>query len=410
MVRILSSPAPDEHFFARVGSNPHGRVVDRKTERGLGRNVERGWRQSVGRPFRLVRGRVLSLWDRVFRWLASPREGLPLAAGPVPDARAAVATLEPPGVSTDDAGEKAVERWWVPDGAELLEPPPVDRPELSSEALALENVLLSQFDGHDLSLPPLPHVPELVLRRLRDPACKFARVADDIAEDQVIAVAVLRMANSVLYRGRVKVTALLPAVTRLGVGALRTLMLQQSLRAATLHIKSLDERLARIVWRRSLASACVMSELSAFAGIDREEAFLAGLLHDVGNIIVLRSTAGQEAVLRHKLDIEAFEYLCLETHQEFGELIADAWDLPLSLKDLIADHHEFPAADDPLRGKRLLLQLTDMINAMLGYAPEASYNLLESRVVTALGVGAREDFVAALAALPARIEEASVIA
>ena len=72
---------------------------------------------------------------------------------------------------------------------------------MSTEARALENALVSHFDGHDLTIPSLPRVPEGVLRELRSSDCDYGKVAGLIAEDQVIAAAVIRMANSPIYGG-----------------------------------------------------------------------------------------------------------------------------------------------------------------------------------------------------------------
>ncbi len=351
-----------------------------------------------------MRGTGLGFWD----WIIGRGQGpepahTDAAAGRGDAGGAATAVLAPAGSPGVEAAEAC---WWSPSGAVLVEPVEMQRPELSLEALALENLLLAQFDGHDVSLPPLPRVPERVLKLLRSPECSFALIADAIAEDQVIAAMTLRMANSVLHRARRKITALQPAVTRIGANAVRTLMWNQSLRSAAFRHRGVGEELARTIWRRSLASASIMSGLASFAGLDAEEAFSIGLLHDIGNVMVLSTAARQGAIMHREIDTEAFEYLCYESHQELGELIADGWGLPPKLKALISRHHVAPSDDDAFRRERYTLELTDMINAMLGYAPSAAYNLLESRAVKALGLADRPGFVDFLTALPADVQQA----
>ncbi len=294
--------------------------------------------------------------------------------------------------------------WWAPAGVTLTEPVEPQRPVMQAEAVAMEGVLVSQFDSHDLSLPPMSEAAEKVIRSLGELNFDSARVAADIAEDQVIAAAVLRMANSAMYGGRSKITAIPLAMTRLGATALRTLMIHQSMRAAAFERSASDRDLSQLVWTRSLAGACVMRDLAVSTNADVEEAFMMGLLHDIGNVIVLREVQKQQAVLRYKIDIETFDYLCSECHQEFGELLADAWRLPARLKSLIVDHHATPAEDDPYRTERLMLQATDMVNAMVGYGPAASYDLLRARPIQQLGLADREDFVDALRELPGLVE------
>ncbi len=148
-----------------------------------------------------------------------------------------------------------------------------------------------------------------------------------------------------------------------------------------------------------------MRGLSKFTTVDRENAFLMGLLHDIGDVVVLRIVHGEHVHNRYEIDTDTFEYLCYECHQEFGELIADAWGLPSDLKTIITDHHTLSEPDHPLRTERLQIQLTDMINSLLGYAPFVCYDLLGSKVVSELGLAGRADFVAFLEGLPDRIEE-----
>lgn len=342
----------------------------------------------------------MKLWDWIMEAIVG-RSG-PLGPSRQDDLNAGgVATLD---WAADEPRAVGSERWWETDEPGLTEIAAVPRPDLSPEARALENILISHFDSHDLNLPPLPRVTEKVLQRLSDPSYVSAHVAEDISEDQVIAAAVLRMANSVLYGGRDKITAIHPAVNRLGATALRTLMFQQSLRAATFQKKSADRDLAELVWYRSIAGGCVMRSLSRFTRVDKEDAFMIGLLHDIGNVIVLREVQKQQAVLHYKIDIATFDHLCAAFHQEMGELVAQAWQLPATLKSLIANHHAYPSQDDPLRTERLLIHLTYMINAMIGYAPCAEYDLLNTRAVRDLGLSENPEFEDFLMDLPGLVE------
>jgi HD-like signal output (HDOD) protein len=361
----------------------------------------------------------LGLWDWIINSLSPGRsaEGArPRRQGAGGSAGAlAVAESHPGGTGASgspdaaaDASATPEQAWWAPERVDRTEPVALERPDESPEMQALENRLVSQFDGHDLAMPPLPHVTEQVLRRLRDPKCSADDLARDIAEDQVIAAEFLRMANSVLYRGANRVATLKAAVTRLGSTAIRTLMMNQSLRAAVFDRKGGDAELASILWYRSLAASQVTREIAQATGFDAEEGALIGLLHDIGNVIVLRVVNEHQTASGHQIDIEAFEYLCHECHQEFGELIADAWQLPAELRSLIRDHHREPAPDDPFAAQRNMIALSDMICSMIGYGPPAIYDLPSTKPATALGLASHERFAAAFAELPQRVERVLV--
>ena len=347
---------------------------------------------------------------RIWNWIVEAltgQDGEP--SGDPSSGGSAVATLERPDDTTGSEesypNNAPEDRWWAPPDVSRVEPVPIERPDLPPEARVLENLLVSHFDGHDLTMPPMPRVAERVLAHLRDPKSSMTRIAKDIAEDQVMAADILRMANSALYRGLYKITNLQAAVTRLGGNAVRTFTLHQSLRAAMFQKKGVDVDLAEGIWRRSLASGCTMRGLAPFTHMDPEEASLIGLLHDIGNVIVLRIAHEQSIIAHRWIDPDTFDYLCFECHQEFGELIADAWKLPDTLKELISNHHVEPDREDPLRVQRLMLILTDMINQMLGYDTPADYDLLKTRPVEELGLASQPGFEKFLAELPDQIAE-----
>lgn len=345
----------------------------------------------------------MGLWDIIWGWLTdTPSQ----SAGHAPSQRGvgtATMTADASDQNDEDQGEQLA--WWQPEDAdytEIVDPP---RPSLSTEALALENALVQQLDGHDLTLPPLPRVAEKVLKDLRSSKSSLNQVAKHVAEDQVIAGAVLRMANSPLYRGRDKIIALSPAVVRLGSNAIRTLMMHQSFRSVSAGFKGRVANYAAAVWLNSQAAAFVMRRLAPLKGLDVEDAFLIGLLHDIGNVMVLRQAAQNSRVADFQVNQEEFDYLCHECHQEFGELIADSWGLPDHLKTIISTHHTDPEPDNPLRTEFLLLQVCDMICSLLGYAVPYPYDLLNSKPVQELDLADNQDFIDLLEVLPGEVDD-----
>ncbi len=351
----------------------------------------------------------MSLWDWIIETIVGPstaastRRPAPKPPQP-PGPTQSVAVLEAPDETEPHTDEPSSPPWYAPEGAALIEPVPVPKPDLSAEGQALEQALVNELDVHTLVLPSLPRAPEAVLRCLADPDCSFREVADIISQDQVTATVVLRAANAAFW-GAKKVTSLIEAVTRLGAVAMRTLMLSESLRAAAFCKTRHNRDLAELLWQRSVAGGCVMRALAEFTGkLDPEDAFVVGLLHDVGNVIVLHAADSLREFTRTGVDLETFEYLCYECHEMFGELIAEKWNLPPRLKELIQNHHGYPAQDDALRDDRLFLMLTDMINAMLGFGPSAAYDLLRSRPIRDLAIADQEGFRRFLSNLPAQLE------
>jgi len=105
------------------------------------------------------------------------------------------------------------------------------------------------------------------------------------------------------------------------------------------------------------------------------------------------------------LDLGSFEYLRRQTHQEFGELIANAWLLPPELTSLITDHHRFPETGDPLARFRLMLLLAEMIGSMLYLNEKQDYDLIHGRPAVNLGLANLSAYHNWLSELPAEIDQ-----
>lgn len=342
----------------------------------------------------------MGLWDWVMDKLTSVGGGNAPASAELATTgvETAVAECAPEDTSTQP-------RWWEADHLVLTELQPIVRPNLSAEMLALENLIVSYFDGHDLNLPTMPRVPEQVLRELSSPNYSIRKVGAEISGDPVTSAAVLRLANSPLYRGMNKIAAVEPAIVRVGTGAIRALMLHQTLAVLTRAERKASQRLADILSLRAVASGATMRELAVLMRMDVDEAFMIGLLHDIGAVMVLRIINRQRPYVG-RVDLDAFEYLAHMAHQEFGELLGSAWNLPDKFTHLLADHHRYPEPGDPLRHERLMLQLSDMIGGVLGFAPEAPYDVRNAQPALDLGLTDRGEYVDMLAALPDRVEDA----
>lgn len=294
--------------------------------------------------------------------------------------------------------------WYAPSEASLLEPEPMTCPEMSHETRAIMTGLECSLENHDVELPPIPRVPEAVLRCLSSHYCDFHRVADLISEDPSTTTRVLRMANAAIWG--VKTTSSIPeAVVRLGNRPLQSLMMSESLMVASRPSRKANRLIAQRFWNRSLAAGCVMRALAPLCNFDPEEAFVIGLLHDVGDVVVLRAIDRFEALSHEGIESEAFEYLCHRFHQPLGTMVADEWALGPTLKVILGAHHAWPKAKEAHRKERLMLMLSDMINQMIGFAHPAVYNLPKARPVAELRLDQREDFLPLLVPLPGQIRE-----
>lgn len=170
-----------------------------------------------------------------------------------------------------------------------------------------------------------------------------AKVAAVLETDPAITVATLRIANSAMYRRGTPCDSLKDAVVRLGAGTLRDIVIAVSLLGAFTD----SDRIANMV-RQHVAGAAAIARILAAATDPKlaNVAFLAGLTHDIGKLLLHQSGEfAYEALPRdafegsgklHVLEAEALGY----DHAVLGGLAVSLWELPKIVADAVTFHHE----------------------------------------------------------------------
>ncbi|WP_332741831.1 HDOD domain-containing protein [Hydrogenophaga sp.] len=210
-----------------------------------------------------------------------------------------------------------------------------------------------------VSLPSLPSAFIAAVELLSNDDASAASCIAAIERDQALTVRVLRLANSPFYGAQGQVSRIGDAVQMLGLRTVASALAAVSLRTALGSLRC-KEFCFTSYWRHTLCSAIAARELAQVASLDAGEAFLLGLLHDVGKVILamtspeLESQALQLARSEGMAMHDAEQQLFGVTHAEVGAVVARQWNFPASFAEAIADHHR--PVDAPA-GKRLSFPL-----------------------------------------------------
>ena len=227
-------------------------------------------------------------------------------------------------------------------------------------------------------LPPYPAVALRVRNAMGRPDFGLAEVAHLVSADAALAADVLRCANSPLYRRGAAASNLTQAITRIGAHEVMRLLLASCL-AAHVHAAGPLAPLRRAIWIEGVAAAAVCQELARLRGLRQEDAFLLGLLHDFGKIV---ACAGIEASLekrggRGAYPVETWESLVERRHVALGLALAERWQLPQALADVISAHHQATAAAPSGSPLVEAVRTTDQIVGILMSSPGLSSTELE---------------------------------
>jgi len=140
--------------------------------------------------------------------------------------------------------------------------------------------------GGRLQLPSVPRVVRRLISQLRDPGASIVEVVDELEQEPQLAARTLRIANSPYYCGRRSLASLKDAVAIIGTDTLRTLVISGGLESVFVAVPGVN---LRQFWLDATLTAKAARSLARLAGADGEAAFLAGLLHNVGHLILCQA-------------------------------------------------------------------------------------------------------------------------
>jgi diguanylate cyclase (GGDEF)-like protein len=254
------------------------------------------------------------------------------------------------------------------------------------------------------NLPSLPAVAVQVLRLCQSEDLDLAQIAKVITNDPALSAKMLRLVNSPTYGLRQQVRTVSHALALLGVNAVRTLALCFSL-AADLRRSRQPGIDLNVYWKRSALSAVAARELAAVAGMagSKEEAFLAGLLQDIGRLALGRVAPDVYAPLSDRAGGDHVVLEMLERgelgadHAEVGHWLTTTWNLPAPLCLAVAHSHGTAPPD----GSAPELALLARVVAVSGLLAD----IWVRDDAQAATVMAREQAVAMLGLTPPKLDE-----
>lgn len=176
----------------------------------------------------------------------------------------------------------------------------------------------------------------------RKPDASMDEMARIISRDQVLAVRILKMANSPYYGHVGKVRSLLKAVMMLGLNATKSIVMTSVMRDL---LRSSDE-FEQSLWRHSTASALTAKmTANAVNYRDPEEAFIAGLIRDIGLLVLYRVTPRVIKEICKKGGVSTLEEenaMFGINHCQLGMEICRRWNFPEEIIQVLA--HELGSA------------------------------------------------------------------
>ncbi|MCG7981508.1 MAG: HDOD domain-containing protein [Candidatus Thiodiazotropha lotti] len=191
------------------------------------------------------------------------------------------------------------------------------------------NDLNDAIDSNKLTLPTLPEVALKVRDAVEQEMSSANEIAEIIASDAALSARLLQVANSPLYRGRVPIDNLQMAVARLGVRLVRSLVISLIMQQIFQATNDLLDAKFHQIWEESVQIAAISRVLSYnLDHLDKEQAMLAGLIHNIGALPVLAMAETRDELVQDATELDRVIDIL---SPQIGQRILKMWDFPESL-------------------------------------------------------------------------------
>ncbi len=247
----------------------------------------------------------------------------------------------------------------------------------------LEAELRRRATSGSLDLPVLPEVTQQVLAATGRESLDSRELVDLIRRDAAFASHLLRLANSAAYAPVSPLVSLQQAVSRLGLRTIREIALIISCKSRAFQVKGFEDDV-RALFKHSLTVGLFAQEIARRRRFNVEDAFLAGLLHDVGRPALIQAAVdaardlGLPAPVRAQLDA-----VVGALHEELAEVLIRNWGLSARLAQTVHHHHHPEEAGD-LTESASVLRLADEMAHHLVPLREVSLASLRTHPATAI--------------------------
>lgn len=224
---------------------------------------------------------------------------------------------------------------------------PSDTISLADDQAQLRGWLDGFLAKPGVELPRPPAVALEVLALSRKPTARIEDIAALLEREPLLAGRVLRLANSALYGTATPCITLKQALIRMGLSIVRDVVMEAAMQMTVIHSEGVNETLESIR-RHSSAVAWISRFVARNTPLEAENAFLLGLLHDVGLSIALIGVAEYLRVHKKPIRLSAASWLAAESvHERFSAQVLKSWGLPPALLIVAENHHSLKVGGIP---------------------------------------------------------------
>jgi len=262
-----------------------------------------------------------------------------------------------------------------------------------------EKLTLARMESLMVRAPQLPVVVTQALRLINDPDPDFDAIIRLVSSDPALVARIISIANSTFMGRGVRATNPRTACVALGLSALRSVILAVGV---VRHLKAfgVSSIVVTELWAHAFGTAVAARCIADITCAQPEMAYTAGLLHDIGKILLIQHAKPQyEEVLAYQREHDCFIFEAERDvlgfdHVDVGAMVAQLWKLPDYLCDVIRTYQtpeksSFPEIVDAVHIADVLARSLAFGNPGDDLVPEISQLVAQRRQLTAAGLAQR---------------------
>ena len=218
------------------------------------------------------------------------------------------------------------------------------------------------------NIPMLPEVAARVITLASSPDVTISHLAQLITKDQVLTTRLLSLANSAYYMSSIDVTTVPEAIMRMGAGAVRNLAVTLCV-TSRMRDRNVYGAHGQLLVDHGLGTAYVARLVADDAGADPDQAFLCGLLHDIGKMVILKWHYDHVKRTGQAMDATELAELLTRWHPQVASLAFRRWGLPSELDEPVLYHHDYTQATTARR-MAAVIYLANRLSHRYGFGCE----------------------------------------
>lgn len=191
--------------------------------------------------------------------------------------------------------------------------------------------------SNDIAMPMLPSLVPHVMPLVADKDASVLRIARVVSKEQVLATRVLRLANSAYSAPLHEVTTINDAIVRMGTSAVRNVVLAVCF--ASRPRGDAYGGQGRDLADHGVGTAYLARLVAELSGVDPDEAFMHGLLHDIGKLLLMKLSSDFVRFGGALPPKEEMDRVVADRHAALGADVLSRWQLPAQLQEPVMFHH-----------------------------------------------------------------------